>query len=160
MQLYAGDIKDKLPPGILQLEGRQAPDLILNNMDDETWDIKQSRGHWLFVHFWASWCGPCRREMPTIQRISEQLDEKKLEIILINTAEDEDTVFEFLSFAAPDLIPLLDTEGLVTKKWKPRGLPSTFFIDPEGKMRFLALGGRPWDQTNYLNFLKTLITRP
>ena len=145
---------------ILQLDGRQAPDLILNNMDDETWDIKQSRGHWLFVHFWASWCGPCRREMPTIQRISEQLDEKKLEIILINTAEDEDTVFEFLSFAAPDLIPLLDTEGLVTKKWKPRGLPSTFFIDPEGKMRFLALGGRPWDQTNYLNFLKTLITRP
>jgi len=145
------------PKGILTLDGRDAPPLVLNNMDGESWDISDSRGHWVFVHFWATWCGPCRKEMPTIQAIYPEFDPQQLEIVLINTAENEDTVFSFLASVAPDLEPLMDIDGLVTERWQPRGLPASFFVDPEGKLRYLALGGRPWNTPAYLDFIKSLI---
>jgi len=147
----------ELPKGILTLDGRAAPPLVLNNMDGETWDLSEARGHWAFVHFWATWCGPCRREMPTIQAIFPQFDPAELEIVLINTAESEDTVFSFLASVAPDITPLMDEDGLVTERWQPRGLPATFFVDPEGKLRYLALGDREWNTPLYLDFIKHLI---
>ncbi len=145
-----------LPKGILKLDGRPAPPLVLQNMDGERWDLSESRGHWVLVHFWATWCGPCRKEMPTLQAILPQLDPKKMELAIINTAESEDTVFSFLAAVAPDIVPLMDTDGQVTERWQPRGLPASFFVDPDGRLRYLALGGRPWDTPPYLNFIKGL----
>ena len=81
----------------------------------------------------------------------------ELEIVIINTAESEDTVFEFLAAVAPDLNPLMDKDGLVTEHWQPRGLPATFLVDPAGRLQYLALGGRPWDAPEYMRFLKRLI---
>jgi len=147
---------ESLPKGIMKLDGRAAPALLLEDMDGQTWDISEARGHWVFVHFWAAWCGPCRREMPTIQAIYQQFDAGELEIVVINTAESEDTVFEFLAAVAPDLNPLLDKDGLATERWQPRGLPATFLVDAAGRLQYLALGGRPWDAPDYLNFLKYL----
>jgi thiol-disulfide isomerase/thioredoxin len=148
---------ENLPKGIMKLDGRAAPALLLDDMDGEPWDIGEARGRWVFVHFWAAWCGPCRREMPTIQAIYPQFDAGELEIVIINTAESEDTVFEFLAAVAPDLNPLMDKDGLVTEQWQPRGLPATFLVDPAGRLRYLALGGRPWDAPEYMRFLKRLI---
>jgi thiol-disulfide isomerase/thioredoxin len=153
IQLHAAE---DIPKGLITLDGRQAPPLVLNDLDGESWDISKAKGRWLFVHFWASWCGPCRKEMPTIQAIYNQFDKSELEIVIINTAESEDTVFSFLASIQMDLNPLLDRDGLVTEQWQPRGLPSTFFVDPDGKLRYLALGGRPWDSPAYLAFLKRL----
>lgn len=149
--------KQTLPKGLITLDGRPALELKLNNMDGEAFDLSKSRGHWVFVHFWASWCGPCRREMPTIQSMSSILEKTSLEIVIVNTSETDDTVFSFLGIVAPDLIPLMDYDGLVTQKWQPRGLPSTFLVDPNGKLRYLALGGREWDSKEFLSFLKSLI---
>lgn len=147
----------ELPKGIIKLDGRPALALTLKNLDGETYDLQKSRGHWVFLHFWASWCGPCRREMPLIQDLVDKVDQKKLEIVLVNTAESEDTVFTFISSVAPDLHPLLDVDGAATERWQPRGLPATFFVDPQGKLRYLALGGRPWNSADYFAFLQRLI---
>lgn len=155
----SGMAGEMLPKGILKLDGRQAPPLVLDNMDGESWDISQARGHWVFVHFWATWCGPCREEMPTIQTIFPQFDADDMEIVLINTAESEDTVFAFLAAVAPDITPLMDSDGLVTERWQPRGLPATYFVDPQGKLQYLALGGRPWDTPEYIEFLFRLIDK-
>jgi len=154
---YSAAASEGLPKGIMKLDGRAAPALLLEDMDGQTWDIDKARGRWVFVHFWAAWCGPCRREMPTIQAIYPQFDSAELEIVVINTAESEDTVFEFLAAVAPDLNPLMDKDGLVTERWQPRGLPATYLVDPAGRLQYLALGGRPWDTPKYLNFLKYLI---
>jgi thiol-disulfide isomerase/thioredoxin len=148
---------ETLPKGVLKLDGRDAPPLVLENMDGEPWDISKARGRWVFVHFWATWCGPCRREMPTIQAIYPEFDPSVLEIVLINTAESEDTVFSFLAAVAPDIDPLMDSDGLVTERWQPRGLPATYFVDPDGKLQYLALGGRPWDTPEYLTFIRSII---
>jgi len=145
-----------LPKGVIHLDGRPAPTLLLNDMEEESFDLEKSRGHWVFLHFWATWCGPCRREMPTIQAMSEIIDSKSLEIVLVNTAESEDTIFNFLGIVAPDLNPLLDTDGLATEVWQPRGLPATFFVSPQGTLKYLALGGRDWNKKEYLTFLRQL----
>ncbi len=147
----------ELPRGIIVIDGRDAPALVLKDINGDTYDLSQYRGKWVFTHFWASWCGPCRKEMPTIQAIASEFENSGLSIVLVNTAEDEDTVFDFLSTVAPDMNTLLDSDGKVTEQWQPRGLPSTYFVDPEGKLRYIALGGRPWDKGEYLGFLKGLI---
>jgi len=144
------------PKGIITLTPKPAPKLILKDMDEVSFDLKKSRGHWVFVHFWASWCVPCRREMPTIDKAMKVLANSSLEFVIINTAETEDTVFNFLGIVAPDINPLLDSDGQVTELWEPRGLPSTYLVDAQGQQRYLALGGRPWDEKEYIDFLSRL----
>jgi cytochrome c biogenesis protein CcmG/thiol:disulfide interchange protein DsbE len=144
------------PPGLLNVEGRPAPSLRLADMDGKITDLKGLRGEWVLVHFWASWCGPCRREMPTLQRLREKIPAGRLRLVLVNTADTEDDVFAFLSIVAPDLDSLLDRDGLVTERWQPRGLPSSFLVDPAGRIRYMALGGRRWDSRPYLDFLRSL----
>jgi hypothetical protein len=84
------------------------------------------------------------------------LADSDIEIVLVNTAETEDTVFTFLGIVAPDLVPLLDSDGLATDAWQPRGLPATYLVDPDGLIQYQALGGRDWEQSDYLEFLHSL----
>lgn len=146
-----------LPKGLLQLSGYPSPATNLTDLDGEPYHLAEQRGAWVFVHFWASWCGPCRKEMPAIQNMNNILQSEGLKIALINTAEDEDTVFSFLSAYAPNLRPLMDRDGQITEKWQPRGLPATYLVDPHGRVRYQALGGREWDKPDYLTFLRHLI---
>lgn len=146
-----------LPKGIIALDGREAPSIILNDMDGNAFNLSKLKGHWVFVHFWASWCGPCRKEMPAIQAILQEYKKSDLKFAIINTSESEDAVFRFLGGTAPDIVPLMDNDGLVTERWQPRGLPSTFFVDPKGKLRYQALGGRAWNKGVYKKFLNQLI---
>ena len=149
----------ELPQGLIRQDGRPAPALKLEDMDGNTTDLAALRGKWVFVHFWASWCGPCRRELPRLQVLPGKLDEDGFAMVLINTSEDEDTVFTFLAAVAPELNTLLDKDGLATEAWRPRGLPATYLVDPQGRVRYQALGGRPWDEKAYLAFLTALISQ-
>jgi len=145
------------PPGVRVYAIGSAPDFDLADIDGKRDTLSSGRGQWVFLHFWASWCGPCRKEMPTIQRMADLMDGEALKILLVNTAEDEDTIFSFLGGVAPDMTTLMDHDGDVTEVWKPRGLPATYLVDPQGLVRYQALGGRNWDQPEYLTFLKMLI---
>lgn len=146
-----------LPQGILAVESFAAPRIELTDLDGKPFSLTDAKHHWLFVHFWASWCGPCRKEMPAIQQMWHKMEQHGLKIALINTAEDEDTVFSFLSVHAPEIRPLLDRDGQTTEAWQPRGLPATYLVDPSGMVRYQALGGRPWDTEPYLQFLQQLL---
>ena len=147
---------ESLPPGIMRIDNLPAPALQLDNLDGEAYDLANTHGHWRFVHFWASWCGPCRREMPSIERMSSALGDSELEIVLVNTSETEDDVFTFLGIVAPQLVSLMDSDGEVTGVWQPRGLPATFLVDPDGNIQYQALGGREWQKPAYLAFLRGL----
>ena len=147
------------PPGLVALDGRIAPALVLSDMDGKVTDLKRLRGRWVIVHFWATWCGPCRKEMPTLQVLQHQLKGTRFALVLVNTAETDDEVFSFLPTVAPELPSLMDRDGLVTERWQPRGLPSSFIVDPAGHLRYLALGGRDWASPAYVSFLKSLPSR-
>ena len=145
-----------LPVGLIPLDSRPAPPLRLAGTDGKVTDLKDLRGRWVMVHFWASWCRPCRKEMPAIQRMAEKLVPQRLHLVLVNTAETDEAVFSFLALVAPALDTLMDRDGQVTDRWQPRGLPSSFFVDPQGRLRYLALGGRMWDTPPYMSFLRAL----
>ena len=149
-----------LPRGIIPVEARPAPALQLSDMDGQQAKLATARGKWAFVHFWASWCGPCRKEMPAIQKVIEQMQGKPIAFYIVNTAEDEDTIFEFLASTASELETLMDRDGLATEAWQPRGLPATYLVDPEGIIRYQALGGRDWHTPAYTTFLNTLMSSP
>lgn len=149
-----------LPEGIIALEPYPAPALALEDLDGAEFDLEAARGKWVFVHFWASWCGPCRREMPAVERMADRLAAEDWAVVLINTAESEDTVWEFLGGTAPGLGSLLDRDGRATEAWEPRGLPATYLVDPQGEVRYQALGGREWDTRPYLTFLRGLAATP
>jgi thiol-disulfide isomerase/thioredoxin len=151
---FAEDIKP--PFGIRHYDKGLAPDFNLQDIDGDTFELKSARGHWVFLHFWASWCGPCKKEMPAIQRLADTMQDK-LQIVMINTAEDEDTIFTFLAAINVELNSLLDRDGQVTEVWKPRGLPTTFLINPKGEIKYQAIGGRDWDKAEYVGFIRQLI---
>ena len=146
------------PKGILSMPGNAAPAFKLKDMDGKLFDSKSLRGQWSFIHFWASWCGPCRKELPAIEKLTQAFKGTSLKIVLINTAETEDIVFNFFGTISVNLDTLLDTDGQATEQWKPRGLPSTFLVDPKGKIRYLVIGGRPWHTPTYQKFLRALIS--
>ena len=148
------------PPGLMAQNGRPAPHLRLTNMEGEVTDLRDLRGLWVMVHFWATWCGPCRKEMPSLQRMAQHIAPERLRLVLVNTAETDDEVFAFLGLVAPDLNTLMDRDGQVTENWQPRGLPSSFLVDPEGRVRYLALGGRDWASEPYLAFLHGISQAP
>jgi len=151
---FAEDIKP--PFGIYPYDKGLAPDFSLQDIDGDTFELKSARGHWVFLHFWASWCGPCKKEMPIVQHLADTMQDK-LQIVMINTAEDEDTIFTFLASINVELNSLLDRDGQVTEVWKPRGLPTTFLINPKGEIKYQAIGGRDWDKPEYAGFIRQLI---
>lgn len=146
------------PKGIRHYEIGAAPEFSVTDMDGQPFEFASTRGQWVFLHFWASWCGPCREEMPSIQKLAEAFNDHGLRVVLINTAEDEDTIFSFLGEIGMELNSLMDRDGLVTEKFKPRGLPTTILIDREGKVQYQAIGGREWHKPLYTDFLRQLIT--
>ena len=154
MNALAGPVEP--PKGIRHYETGPAPGFTLADMDGETFQLESARGKWVFLHFWASWCGPCREEMPAIQTMHEQFNDDQLGMVLVNTAEDEDTIFSFLAEIGMEMSSLMDRDGLVTEKYKPRGLPTTILIDPAGNVQYQAIGGREWHQPEYVEFLNKL----
>ena len=152
-------VKLAAPAGMIKLDGRPAPALKLTDLDGKKVDLAQSHGRWALVHFWATWCGPCRREMPTLAQLMQALPAERLSVVLVNTAESEDEVFAFLASVSPELGTLLDRDGQVTERWQPRGLPASFLVDPQGRLRYLVLGGREWASGAYLNFLRELTAK-
>lgn len=155
--VFAGPIEP--PNGIRHYETGTAPGFVLGNMDGERFDLASARGKWVFLHFWASWCGPCREEMPAIQQMSDQFADDELAVILVNTAENEDTIFSFLAEINMGMSSLMDADGQVTEQYRPRGLPTTILIDRNGQMQYQAIGGREWQEAEYTGFLRELISK-
>ncbi len=149
----------KVPFGIRHYDIGMAKNFTLQDVDGETFELSKAKGNWIFLHFWASWCGPCRKEMPTIQKLADAMQNKDFKIVMINTAEDEDTIFEFLAAIDIELNTLMDVDGQVTEVWKPRGLPTSFLINPKGEVKYQAIGGRKWGEQLYVDFIKQLLKK-
>jgi thiol-disulfide isomerase/thioredoxin len=113
-------------------------------------------GQTLIVNFWATWCPPCRAEMPAMQRASEALAQNGIEIIAINVGEDAETIQTFLE-EVPVSFPLpMDTDSSVTQRWPLRGLPTTFVVAADGRILFEAAGERDWDDPALLEKVRGL----
>ncbi len=140
----------------------QAPALKLKDMDGKTHDLADLKGKVVLINFWATWCPPCRREMPSLERLAQQLKGQPFQVLAVDVGEDAETIFGFLgSLQPPPSFPIvLDADSKVVQSWPVRGLPTTFVVDKQGRLAFNAIGGREFDDPAILKQLRELIAQP
>ncbi|TNG00062.1 MAG: TlpA family protein disulfide reductase [Gammaproteobacteria bacterium] len=147
------DLAQTLTP----VEGRPpAPDFIVKDIEDNTHKLSDYRGQPVILNFWATWCPPCREEMPAMQRAWEKLRTENIALLAMDVGEDEDTIFTFTADYAVEFPLLMDIDSSIIQQWPVLGLPTTFVIDPEGRIVYRAVGGREWDDPVLLDQVRAL----
>ena len=130
----------------------------LVDQDGARHKLSDFRGKPVIVNFWATWCPPCRKELPSMNRAWQQLKNQGVQMIAVDVGEDEDTIFGFLSDYPIDFLVLLDIDGSEVTRWPVKGVPTTFVLDPKGRIVYTAIGGREWDDPALLEKILTLRT--
>jgi thiol-disulfide isomerase/thioredoxin len=137
----------ELEKQIAALEGSQVGDLSpsfqLKDLDGKTVSLRELWGSPVMLNFWATWCGPCRNEMPYLQQIYEKWRDKGLKLLTINLMESTSTVRQFMQDNNYSLPILLDTNFDVGSKYDITAIPTSFFIDKYGVIREWKLGSFP-----------------
>lgn len=124
-----------------------APGFTLEDMDEDKFSLKDYRGKVVLLNFWATWCPPCRREMPSMERLHQNFKGKDFVVLAINQMEDGDHVFAFTGQLEvdPTFTILFDKDSTVSRAYRVQGLPTSYLIDKQGRIRFRAIGGREFD---------------
>ncbi len=138
------------------LDKKPAPALLLTDMDGVKHDIRDYRGRPVIINFWATWCPPCRRELPSMNRAWKKIKDEGIVMLAVDVGEDEDTIFTFMADYPIDFTVLLDSSGDVTARWPVVGLPTTFVLDRKGRLVYQAIGGREWDNDSLLDKVRAL----
>lgn len=131
-----------------------APDFNLRGEDGKHYRLADFRGQVVVLNFWATWCPPCRYEMPSMERAHKKVQGEKIALLAVNVGESEEQVFEFTGRYPVTFPLLLDEDGQVTRLYPVIGLPTTFIIDPQGRVTHRAVGGREWDDERLLAQLR------
>ena len=153
-----------LPPlshSLTVLEPSQAPELKFKDLVGRMHDLAELRGKVVLINFWATWCPPCRREMPSMERLAQALKGEPFVALAVDVGEDADTIEAFTSQLDTTLtFPiLLDTRGHSMKAWKVAGLPTTFLVDKQGRIVASAIGGREFDHPEIVKTVRELIRK-
>ena len=131
------DVVNALPPA--PAVGHPAPDFTVTTLAGEQFTLSELRGAPVVLNFWATWCPPCRAELPELQAAAERYD-GEIVIAGINQAEAPDQVREFAEAMGLGFVIPLDVDAQVSRKYGARSLPTTFFIDREGIIRQIQIG--------------------
>ncbi len=136
-----------------------ASDFELLNMDEEKRKLSDYRGKVVLLNFWATWCPPCIREMPSMERLHQQINADDFSVIAINQMEDSDQVFAFTGQLEvdPTFEILFDSRSEVSQVYAVRGLPTTYLIDKQGNIRYRAVGGREFNHPEVVKIISDLI---
>ncbi|OJW45307.1 MAG: thioredoxin [Thiobacillus sp. 65-1059] len=138
-----------------------APALKLKDLDGQLHDLAALKGKVVLVNFWATWCPPCRREMPSMERLAQKLRGDNFVVLAVDVGEDADTVHAFSSrMESPPSFPiLLDPHGRTMQAWGVAGLPTTYLIDRQGRIVAGAIGGREFDHPEIERAVRDLLKR-
>jgi len=134
-----------------------APDFEIPDIDGKLRRLSDYRGKVVVLNFWATWCPPCREEMPAMQHAWEQVRNENIVIVAVNIGETADEIFTFTGDYDVDFPLLMDQDSAVVQQWPIQGLPTTYVIDPEGRLVYRAIGGRAWDAPEILDKLRALV---
>jgi peroxiredoxin len=123
--------------------GFQAPDFALNAADGKTYRLSDLRGRPVLINFWASWCTPCRAEMPAIERVYRQFQGEGFLVLAINaTSQDSRSdALQFVDQLELSFPILFDDEGEVFRRYQVRALPTSYFVDHQGVIQEVIIGG-------------------
>lgn len=140
---------------------RPAPEFALSSLEGRTVRLSDFRGKVVVLNFWATWCPPCRREMPSMERLSQQLQGEPFVVLAIDQQETPDDVFVFTGQLdpTPHFPILLDRNSAVAPAWGVLGLPTSFIVDKNGRIAYRAMGGREFDHPDIVRTIRELLRK-
>lgn len=137
-----------------------APDFSLKNLAGETVKLSDYKGQVVMINFWASWCGPCRQEMPLLDDMSEEMSKAGFVLLGVNLDEDVNDARGFLADIGEMSFPiLLDPTAKVADLYGNQAMPSSYFVDREGNLAFLHQGYRKGEEAEYRAVIKKLLAK-
>jgi thiol-disulfide isomerase/thioredoxin len=138
--------------------GGATPALELAALDGKTQRLEDFRGRVVLVNFWATWCEPCRDEMPSIEKLRRSLDARRFSVIAVNVAEGPRAAAGFMEkMGLGGFNVLLDRDMKTSRAWGARILPATFIVDPAGKVRYSYYGALDWSRSDVRSLIAKLI---
>jgi thiol-disulfide isomerase/thioredoxin len=135
----------------------QAPNFTLEDLSGKPLSIKDFRGKVVFLNFWATWCVPCREEMPLMEALHAKFKDRGLEIVAVNYREDKQEVEKFFAELGLTFRSLVDPDGAVSDKYGAWSLPLTYIVNRKGEFVGKAVGDRKWDSEDAKAFFRELL---
>lgn len=126
-------------------EPQTIPDFSLKTPEGKTISVSAFKGKYVFLNFWATWCPPCREEMPSMEELYAKFGKENFSILAVSVREDPKTVENFLKTNKYTFPIALDTDGAVSAMFVGRGIPTTYILDPQGRAIAGMVGSRKWN---------------
>jgi len=142
-----------------QWTGGATPALQLQDVDGKLHRLADYRGKVVLLNFWATWCAPCREEMPSMQSLRESLEGRPFAVLAVNVGEGERAARDFGEKMALRFPILLDRDMTTTRAWSARVLPASYVIGPDGKVAYSYLGAIDWSSPEVKSALERLMPR-
>ncbi|MDR2587478.1 MAG: TlpA family protein disulfide reductase [Coriobacteriales bacterium] len=133
-------------------EGASAPDFSYVTTDEESGSLSELKGKVVLLNLWASWCGPCVKEMPALAELKK--DYPELEVLTVNVSDDPASARAFISDAGYDFRWVIDEKGTISARYPADGIPYTIIIDRDGVVSSLFLGSPPNTYAAYEKAIK------
>jgi peroxiredoxin len=134
-----------------------APTFALKTVEGRPIDSESLRGKVVLVNFWATWCGPCKEEMPALQRLKQTFSRENFELLAVTTDQQPENIRKFMHALNLDFPILMDETKDVSAAFGIRGLPTTFVIGKNGLLLGRAVGPRRWDAPESVALMHTLV---
>lgn len=125
--------------------GKQAPDFTLVDRKGVSWTLSELAGQVVFVNFWATWCSPCREEMPSMQQLYNTMPKEKFVMLAVLNKDDPLLADKFAEKFGISMPILNDRDNIAGAKYGLTGLPETYIIDKQGVLREKFIGPKQWD---------------
>jgi len=133
------------------------PTLAFSTLDDGAWKLSEQTGQTVLLNFWASWCEPCRAEIPALQRLAARYAQSGLQVRAVNFRESLQSVRRFTADAGMTLPVLMDADGSAAQSLGISIFPTTVVIDRRGRIRFTVTGECAWDQEPATGWLRAVL---
>jgi thiol-disulfide isomerase/thioredoxin len=137
-----------------------APPLLLTNLQGQPRSLADYPGRVVLVNFWASWCGPCITEIPSLRDLYETMAGEPFEVLAVNVKEGRFKVHKFSRMMALPFPVLMDPEGEAFASWEAQVLPTSFLVDADGRVRQKIQGPLDWTSEEVVQTIRALLPRP
>jgi len=139
------------------LEGQDAPDFALKSSTGENLRLSEYRGDVVMINFWATWCGPCRQEMPLLDELYSRYQRVGFDLLGVNIDDDSDRAMQMVRELGVSFPVLFDSRKEVSKLYEVEAMPVTVLVDREGRVRHVHHGYKPGYEEKYLDQIRSLL---
>jgi peroxiredoxin len=144
-------------PALAATSGKQAPQFDLPSSNGKAVSLAQFKGQVVMINFWASWCGPCRQEMPLLDSIYKKYNKLGFVLLGVNVEPDSKAANDWLKQTPVSFPVLYDKDSKVSQMYDVASMPSTVIIDRKGNVRVLHKGYKAGDENEYMDSVRNLI---